>query len=207
MPFPLARTDQLVIQELPDETLVFDQRSHKAHCLNRTTALVWKHCDGKTDPADLALLFECEPHAGVLVQLALEQLASRDLLQTAVERGSPAQRRSRREVLKQLAAAAVTLPVILTVAAPRANAAGSPVTCNGKADETSCGSSGQQCCKGACISPGALQSSCTAACQCPNGIPCSLGKCCLPEGAPCTTSKQCCSNSCDATSLTCFIPP
>ena len=45
MIIPRARTDRLVIQDLPDETLVFDQLTNKAHCLNRTTALVWKHCD------------------------------------------------------------------------------------------------------------------------------------------------------------------
>jgi hypothetical protein len=45
-------------------------------------------------------------------------------------RSSAGWRRSRRELLKQLAAAAVTLPVILTVTAPRANATGSKVACS-----------------------------------------------------------------------------
>ena len=101
--------------------------------------------------------WEHEAQASALVQLALEQLASRHLLETPVERGSPAQRRSRRELLKQLAAAAVALPVILTVTAPQANAAGSqaaappsPPFCQGKPDTTPCGG-GNQCCVNVCV--------------------------------------------------------
>ena len=45
---PAARKDELVIQEVEGETLVYDLKSHKAHCLNRTAALVWKRCDGRT---------------------------------------------------------------------------------------------------------------------------------------------------------------
>jgi hypothetical protein len=130
MTFPRARTDHLVIQELPDETLVFDHLHHKAHCLNRTTTWVWKHCDGQTDLAGLARLFEHEAQASVLVQLALEQLSSRHLLETPVERGSAAQRRS-----------------------PRANAAGSkptPVACTGKPDGSSCGGI-NVCCSNTCM--------------------------------------------------------
>ena len=52
--FPRGSRDQLVIQELAEETLIFDQRNGKAHCLNRTTALVWKLCDGQTSLAEIA---------------------------------------------------------------------------------------------------------------------------------------------------------
>ena len=40
---PRARQDELVVEELPDETLVYDLKRHKARCLNRTAALVWQH--------------------------------------------------------------------------------------------------------------------------------------------------------------------
>ena len=45
---PAARTSGLVVRELAEETLVYDEERHRAHCLNRTAALVWRHCDGKT---------------------------------------------------------------------------------------------------------------------------------------------------------------
>ena len=31
---PRARQDELVVEELPDETLVYDLKRHKARCLN-----------------------------------------------------------------------------------------------------------------------------------------------------------------------------
>ena len=52
--FPTARSANLTVQELADETLIFDHQNHKAHCLNRTTALVWKLCDGRTSLAAMA---------------------------------------------------------------------------------------------------------------------------------------------------------
>lgn len=37
---PLARSEGLVIQEMPDEVLVYDLETNKAHCLNETAAFV-----------------------------------------------------------------------------------------------------------------------------------------------------------------------
>ena len=45
---PKARKHELIVKELSDETLVYDETTHKAHCLNQTAALVWKFCDGRT---------------------------------------------------------------------------------------------------------------------------------------------------------------
>src|SRR6266498_3512906 len=43
---PRARTEDLIVEALPTETLVYDTRTHLAHCLNLSAATVWKHCDG-----------------------------------------------------------------------------------------------------------------------------------------------------------------
>ncbi len=51
---PRARKKELVLQELPDELLVYDLENQRAHCLNKTAALVWRHCDGKTGLAGMA---------------------------------------------------------------------------------------------------------------------------------------------------------
>ena len=53
---PQARKYQLTIRHLPDETLVYDRERHKAHCLNATAALIWRHCDGQTSTDELARL-------------------------------------------------------------------------------------------------------------------------------------------------------
>jgi hypothetical protein len=116
--FPRARHDDLTVRELPDETLVYDRRRHKAHCLNVTAALVWSRCDGRTSVADLAQIVTRElgvADAVGVVTLALEQLGNRHLLDEAPERLRSEARLSRRDALRKLAAAAVVLPLVLTV--------------------------------------------------------------------------------------------
>ena len=41
---PAAREARLLVRELAEEVLVYDEEGHRAHCLNRTAALVWKSC-------------------------------------------------------------------------------------------------------------------------------------------------------------------
>src|SRR5919202_6081381 len=80
---PHARTDQLVVSEVDDEVLVYDRTRDRAHCLNRTTALVWRHCDGRTTIEALAARLQGELGAPVeaeVVWLALRQLDRAHLL-------------------------------------------------------------------------------------------------------------------------------
>jgi hypothetical protein len=131
---PLARTEGLAVRALPDETLVYDRLRHKAHCLNPAAAAVWRLCDGRTDPAAMARLLHERtglPADEALVRLALDQLARRHLLAgdgEAPAAPAGAERLSRREALKKLAAAAVALPVVMTVASrgARVHASGPP---------------------------------------------------------------------------------
>jgi hypothetical protein len=121
--FPQARKEKLNVRELPDETLVYDQEHRKAHCLNRTAALVWKHCDGQTDIAALARLLHEQlqvPDAETVVRLALDQLARRHLLVGELPPLSASARLSRRQVLASVVVAAVALPLITTISAPSA---------------------------------------------------------------------------------------
>ena len=130
---PLARHQGLTIREMPQETLVYDLERNKAHCLNRTSALVWQHCDGKTTVAELTARVERElqtPGALPLVQLALEQLSRRHLLVEEVPAVSAEARLSRREVLKSIgkkvAVATALLPLVMTVPARTARAQATP---------------------------------------------------------------------------------
>jgi len=81
---PHARTEKLVVQELSDETLVYDLDSHKAHCLNKTASLVWQHCDGKTSVTELTRILSRGsnlPRDEQIVELALQQLDKAKLLE------------------------------------------------------------------------------------------------------------------------------
>jgi hypothetical protein len=119
---PQARTDQLAVRELPEETLVYDLEHNKAHCLNRTVALIWRHCDGTRSPAALAKVVQQELQiagAEPMVHLALEQLGRRNLLVQAPPPLPADARASRREVLKKLAVGAAALPLVMTITARR----------------------------------------------------------------------------------------
>jgi Coenzyme PQQ synthesis protein D (PqqD) len=155
---PRARQDRLTIRELPDETLVFDHQRNKAHCLNRTVALVWRHCDGQRDVAELTRKLHEMHHVSAdeaLVGLALEQLGSRQLLEQPVEPLAGPARLSRRDVLKKLALAAVAMPLVMTITAPNARAAGllSGMDCSRAKDGTPCalGSLLGACQQGKCV--------------------------------------------------------
>ncbi|MFY9609930.1 MAG: PqqD family protein [Blastocatellia bacterium] len=144
---PRARQNALVVQELAEELLVYDQERFKAHCLNRTAALVWKHCDGKKTTKEIALAVEREagsPVSEEVVWLALGQLGKSRLLTERVI--SPvAAGISRREVIRRVGiAAAVALPVVTSIVAPKAAQAA-----NCKPASQGC-TTGAECCSGLC---------------------------------------------------------
>ena len=54
---PKARQNDLVVQEVFDELVIYDLERNQVHSLNPTAALVWQQCDGQTSPAQLADLY------------------------------------------------------------------------------------------------------------------------------------------------------
>jgi hypothetical protein len=129
---PRARaTEQLVVEDLTDETLVYDLERHRAHCLNPAATLVWRACDGRTSVAEAAARLERELRlvgGKALVWNALDQLARAHLLEPGAVL-PPA--RSRRALIRALglgAAAAVLLPAVDSIVSPVAAQAASCVT-------------------------------------------------------------------------------
>ena len=145
---PLARHEGLVIRKLPDEVLVYDLERDKAHSLNGTAAMVWRQCDGKTPPREIAHRLQLElarPIKENLVWLALRQLEKTHLL--AESPGFPPEKAgmSRRDMVRALGiAAAVTVPVITSIVSPTAVQAASCLPA-GQACST-----GTQCCSNVC---------------------------------------------------------
>jgi Coenzyme PQQ synthesis protein D (PqqD) len=144
-----ARTENLVIQEMSDEVLVYDLNTNKAHSLNQTAAFVWKKCDGTNSVTDITALLEKEFHAPVqedLVWLAIDQLGKDNLLE-AKEITSPISGMSRREVVKRIGlASVVALPIVASLIAPSTALAGVCSNCAG--DPGNCG---QVACPGTTI--------------------------------------------------------
>ena len=92
-----------MVEELQDETLVYDLKRHKARCLNHTAALVWRHCDGQTTVAEVAALLEEQwaiPADEAVVWMALDRLSRAHLLSDRVTLPAERAQYSRREMLR-----------------------------------------------------------------------------------------------------------
>jgi len=129
----LARSEQLVVQELPDEVLVYDLTRHKAHCLNKTSAFIWSHCDGKTSASEIAEIMQKEWNTPVkedTVWFALDKLGKADLLQQRVVLPKAQAGMSRRSAIRRLGFGALLVPVVMTIVSPTAQAGASvPPAC------------------------------------------------------------------------------
>src|SRR5260370_28047995 len=135
---PRKRQDKLIVRELPGEVLVYDEARDKAFCLNQGAAAVWKLCDGKSTPRELARSLKLDDR---VVWCALDQLGKEGLLDERLEMPASLAGLSRRQQLKTLGkVAAVAIPLVTAVTAPSAAGA---ATCfkNGPACSPSA-----QCC-------------------------------------------------------------
>jgi hypothetical protein len=124
---PKARSERLIVQELPDELLIYDLDRHEAFCLNRTASLVWRNCNGRRSVDQLAAIVEPKappPADETLVWLALDRLGRARLLEKAT---SPEPLLRRRELLRslRLLGLAAAAPLVVSIVAPVAAAAAS----------------------------------------------------------------------------------
>ena len=155
---PKARTENLVIQQVGDETLVYDLTTNKAHCLNETAGFVWNRCTGDRSINEIANAVEVQFGHAVdadFVRLALNQLENESLL---TENGlGGIVMPNRREAIKRLGlASAIAIPIVSSLLAP-SKALGS-VSC-------------------ACVSPG----DCISQTSCPNPNNCDTNSgLCVP---------------------------
>lgn len=122
---PKVDRERFLVRELADETLVYDLRRHRAHCLNATAAIVWSACDGRTSKAVIAGLLARRlgaPADEAVVDLALARLSRAGLVKVA---HASAVRPPRRAVLKALG---LLLPAVYSITAPTPAAAATACT-------------------------------------------------------------------------------
>lgn len=151
---PKARTENLVVQHVADEILVYDLTTNKAHCLNETAGFVWSRCTGDRSINEIAKAVEVQFGHAVdedFVRLALDQLENESLL-TEKSLGGVVMP-NRREAIKRIGlASAIAIPIVSSLLAP-SKALGS-VSC-------------------ACVNPG----DCLSQTSCPNPNNCRAGLC------------------------------
>lgn len=149
---PEARREGIIRKEVDGELLVYDLTRDKARCLNPTAAQVWKLCDGQTGIPELARSLGKTLGAPVdeaVIQLALKQLSADHLLTQKYDVLPLVADLSRRALVRRLGLAAALLPLITTISAPTASAAGS--------------------CSGACVPGTPNNGGCALGCTCQAG--------------------------------------
>ena len=128
---PTARKAGLVIQEVPDEVLVYDLETNKAHCLNQSAAIIWRSCDGTNTVSEIAELVGAQAGGKVtedFVWLAIDQLSQNRLLENEI--AVDFKGRSRRDAIKKIGLATmVALPVIASLVAPQSALAATSCAC------------------------------------------------------------------------------
>ncbi len=133
---PKARKENLVIQELEGEVLIFDLSTNKAFSLNETSALIWRACDGNNEVSDITALIGKQLNSPVnddFVWLALDKLKKEDLIENKDEVAIDYNGMSRREVIRKVGlASVVALPIVSSLVAPTAASAGTPVACGNR---------------------------------------------------------------------------
>lgn len=160
---PIARKNDLVIQETGGEILVYDLRTNKAICLNQTSALVWQNCDGTKDALEIAQEMEKvigKPVNEDLVWFAVNQLKKENIIENSESLPKEFDGFSRREIIKRFGTASlVAIPVVASLVAPAAAqtgtcpAPGSPCTPAGNSNVSS-----SVCCSGICSPQGTCSS-------------------------------------------------
>lgn len=120
---PQARCDRLIVQEMGEETVIYDEQRDRIHLLNRTAALVWGRCDGTRTASEIAGILQGELAAPVteeIVWFALDRLDKAHLLRERLAR-PPAVSLSRRQMLRKAALVggiSLLLPVVQSMVAP-----------------------------------------------------------------------------------------
>ena len=121
---PLARNNDIVIQETGNEILIYDLKSNRANSLNETAALVWNHCDGSKTAKEISEEISVQmktPVSEELVWLTLDQLNENKLLKTDLSAHKYFGDASRRELIKKVGLGSmIALPLISSIIAPKA---------------------------------------------------------------------------------------
>ncbi len=168
-----VRKGDLIVRQVGPETVVFDRRQQRAHCLGPLAAAVWRACDSRYSMAEIARRVSAErgePVDEVAVGVALRRLERAGLIDGRASwptEASPAAKRApggagRREALRRVAA--LTGLAVLSIVAPSPAQVAATCLPNGSGPCTS----SAQCCNSCC---NANNFKCTGGGPCLPGVP------------------------------------
>ena len=120
---PKAQNSEKLVQELCDETLIYDVKSGKAFCLNESSSAIWNECDGNNSIAEIAEKVSNKLNTKIsndFVMLALKDLKSEGLLEEGLSYSFLGEI-DRRNLIKTVGlTAAIALPIITGIVSPLA---------------------------------------------------------------------------------------
>jgi hypothetical protein len=122
--------DRITIQEVDTETLIYNERTHRAWCLNRSSACIWRLCNGQNTVRQIADAATAElgsPVSEDLVLLTVDELREKELLEPMAAEVLPPGMTRRQMMGRMGLTAAALLPVIAALTAPPAKAQGGSV--------------------------------------------------------------------------------
>ena len=119
---PVSRNEDIVVQELNGEVLIYDLRENRAFCLNETAGLVWQKCNGQNTVSEITGLLSKQLDSLAthdLVWLALDQLKKENLIENNDEIVGDFNGMSRREVVRKLGLGSmIALPIVASLVLP-----------------------------------------------------------------------------------------
>jgi hypothetical protein len=142
---PKSIEQDIVVQELENEVLVYNLKTNKAFCLNQTAALVWQSCNGSRTIEEISQSVGKQLKSQVkddLVWLALDELNKNNLIEEQTVLNNKFSGLSRREAVRKIGLAAViALPLVASLTAPTSALASTSCACVTAGDctaQTSC---------------------------------------------------------------------
>src|SRR4051812_1581088 len=117
--FPVARSREIILQEIKKEILIYDLNTHKAYCLNEISSVVYQACDGRTTSEELKSKHNLTDE---IISLAIDDLLKENLVENVDgDFFSPLSRLSRREIIRKIGLTSmIALPLISSLVAPTA---------------------------------------------------------------------------------------
>ncbi len=197
---PKSRTENIVVQEMNKEILIYDLKTNQAFCLNETSATIYQLCDGKNSVTEISQTLNKllkQPITEDVVWLALNDFKKDNLLEQSEQFEINFNGLSRRQIIKKVGLASmVALPLLSAVIAPQAAQAAS---CGGLFQPCVGSESVGSCCAGQayCTSTGGILGIC-APCIAPSGGYCNIAgnrdyACC--SGSATLSAIQCSPNA------------
>lgn len=119
---PIARKENIVVQDTANETLVYDLNTDKALVLNETSSFIWNLCDGKHDISQIQKQVSKQfnqPASEDFIWFAIDQLNKDKLLKNGTDFPNRFAGLNRRQIIKQVGLGTmIAMPLIVSLVAP-----------------------------------------------------------------------------------------